>query len=154
MFPLQLLELGGIMGRINGRVRVLAKTIAPGACSETSYTENIGLLPKNAYLIGTYGRVTTAFTGVLNAQVSLGVSGDTNMYMVAQPIDAVNELIPNSSGATGGNAILGLKGYCAGMNKERISPTYKPIIATFTSDDFSTLTAGEVEFAIVFVDCN
>ncbi len=142
------------MGYLNGRVRVLAKTIAPGSDNTTSYTEVIGLLPKNAYIVGTFGRVVTAFAGVANAKVSLGVSGDTDRYMVAQPINAVNELISNSSGTTGGSAILGLKGFCVGMNKEKIDPAAKQIIATFSATDFSTLTAGEVEFAIVFVDCN
>jgi hypothetical protein len=141
------------MGYINGRVRVLAKTIAPGSDNTTSYTEVIGLLPQNAYLIGTYGRVKTAFTGVSNAKVALGVAGDTNRYMVAQPIDAINELISTSTGSVGSNPILGVKGYCAGMNKEKIASA-KPIIATFTATTFATLTAGEVEFAIVFVDCN
>ena len=141
------------MGYINGRVRVLAKTIAPGSDNTTSYTEVVALLPKNAYLLGTFGRVVTAFSGVSNAKVALGVSGDTDRYMVAQPINAVNELIANASGVTGGKALLGVKSYCVGMNKEKIASA-KPIIATFTATTFSTLTAGEVEFAIVFVDCN
>jgi hypothetical protein len=142
------------MGIFNAQIKVAAKSISPGADSESSYTEIVAFLPANAYIMATFGRVKTAFAGLTAPLVSLGIEGDTNRYMVAQPIDAVNELIGGM--ATGVSAVLGLKGFCAGMNKEKIVSSAQPIIATFTSSstDFSGLTAGEVEFLIVYVDPN
>jgi hypothetical protein len=90
-------------GIFNATVKTLAKSIAPGASSDSSYTEIIGYLPANAYVVERFGRVVTAFAGLTKPKVSLGVSDDTTRYMVAQPIDAVNEfvmgkLVKSSSG--------------------------------------------------------
>jgi hypothetical protein len=45
-------------------------------------------------------------------------------------------------------------GFCEAMKKERQPSSAQAIIATFTSSstDFSGLTAGEVEFIVVYVD--
>lgn len=144
------------MGIINAHLRVAAKSIAPGASSDSSYTESVVILPENSYLLATFGRVKTAFTGLTKPKVSLGVSGDTDRYMVAQPVDATNELIANAKGAVGSNPVLGVKSFCAGMNKEKVVSSTKSVIATFSSSstDFSGLTAGEVEFVVVYVDPN
>jgi hypothetical protein len=144
-------------GIFEAKVRVAAKSIAPGASSDSSYTENVAILPANAYVMAMFGRVKTAFAGLTKPKVSLGVSGDTDRYIVAQPADFVNELIVNHIGAfSASNSAIGVKNFCAGMNKEKINSTGQTVIATFTSSssDFSGLTAGEVEFLIVFVDPN
>jgi hypothetical protein len=140
-------------GIFEAKIRVAAKSIVPGTSGEESYTENVAIPPANAYMIGYYGRVKTPFVGVTNPQVSLGVTGDVDRYMPKQPISVANDLISTSGGAI--KPITGMKGFCAGMEKERIKSTATPIIATFTSS--STLfdpTAGEVEFVIVYVDTN
>lgn len=157
------------MGFINAKVRVLAKSIIPGSTGDATYTEIVGLIPKNAYVIQRFGRVKTAFTGVTKPKVSLGVTGDTTRYMVAQPIDTVAEfvmgkLLKSSGGIRKTATSLPDKykkdlphsmGFCEAMPKEQISSSSKPIIATFTSDSTTfTATAGEVEFVIVYVDCN
>ena len=126
------------MGYINGRVRVLAKTITPGSTGESTYTEIIGLIPKNAYVLAKFGRTTTAFTGITKPKVSLGVTGDTDRYMVAQLIDSINEFVFGPP-ATTNDAISGVMDFCTKMNKEKIQTTALPIIATFTSDS-TTLT--------------
>jgi hypothetical protein len=142
-------------GIFEAKVRVAAKSIAPGASSDSSYTENVAILPANAYIMGMFGRVKTAFAGLTKPLVSLGVSGDTDRYMKAQPIDAVNELVWGAAPADN-KALLGLKKYCVASDKERAATSGQTVIATFTSSssDFSGLTAGEVEFLIVFVDPN
>lgn len=142
------------MGIFSPNLRVAGKTIAPGTNSASSYTENVVILPANAYVISFFGRVKTAFTGLTKPKVSLGVTGDTDKYMVAQPIDAINELLAGVPPASN-KATLGVKPYCASMPKEKISTTGRTVIATFTSD--STLfspTVGEVEFVVVYVDVN
>lgn len=139
--------------------------------TEESYTENVVILPPNVYIIGVYGRVKTAFAGMTNPKVSVGVAGDTSRYMVAQPIDKVNELM---SGKMVKNSTYGIrkdatflpdkykkdlirtKNFCEGMERAKIYPSNIPIIATFTCSD-STLggaTAGEVEFIVIYVDPN
>lgn len=158
------------MGLFNATIKVGAKTIAPGASSDSSYTENVFILPANAYVIAMFGRVRTAFAGLTKPKVSLGVTGDTTRYCVAQPIDAVNEImigkIAKSSSGINRSPVevpdrwkkdwAPSPGFCERMPKEKIQATATPIIATFTSSstDFSGLTAGEVEFVIVYVDTN
>jgi hypothetical protein len=142
------------MGYINGRVKVLAKTIVPGTTGEATYTEIVGLIPKNSYVLREFGRVITAFTGLTKPLVSLGVTGDTDRYMVAQPIDAINEFIFGAP-AKSNSAITGVKDFCAKMDKNKITSSAQPIIATFTSSSTTfDPTAGEVEFVIVYVTCN
>lgn len=142
-------------GIFDAKLRVAAKTISPGTSGDATYTENVAILPANAYVVAMFGRVKTAFVGLTAPKVSLGVSGDVDRYMVAQPIGAVNELITNNSGALGGSAVFGAKGFCAAMNKELVSTTAKPVIATFTSSSATfDPTSGEVEFVIVYVDVN
>ena len=143
------------MGIFSANIRAAGKTMSPGTHGEATYTENVAILPANAYIMWCFGRVKTAFAGVTAPQVSLGVSGDTERYMVSQPISAVNELIAGSP-PTDNKATLGVKRFCAAMDKERITGDAQPIIATFStsSTDFSGLTAGEVEFVIIYVDTN
>lgn len=157
------------MGVINANIKTLAKTIIPGSCGSASYTEIVGILPANTYVIKRFGRVKTAFTGVTKPKVSLGVSGDVARYMVAQPIDKTGEfiigkLLKSSAGIDKTKKTLPDKykkdlphsmGFCEAMDKEMTPASALPILATFTSS--STLfnaTAGEVEFVIVYVDCN
>jgi hypothetical protein len=101
-----------------------------------------------------FGRVKTAFAGITKPKVSLGVTGDVDRYMVAQPIDAVNEFVmgpPPSSN----DALLGHKHFCVKLDKEKAASTATPIIATFTSDSATfDPTAGEVEFIVVYIDPN
>ena len=153
------------------KIKVEGITIKPRVAStDTSYTVNITILPPNAYVIGLYGRVKTAFAGLSNPKVCVGVAGDTSRYMVAQPINVVNELmtgklVKSSGGIRKDSVVLPdkykkdlphTKGFCEGMEREKISSDLKTIIATFTSDSttFAGLTAGEVEFIIVYVDPN
>lgn len=140
------------------------------ATTETSYTTNITILPPHAYVVDIYGRVTTAFVGLTNPKVSVGVAGDTSRYMVAQPINVVNELMTGklvkSAGGIRKDAkslpdkykrdLPHTKGFCEGMERAKIASDYLPIIATFTSDSttFAGVTAGEVEFVVVYVDVN
>lgn len=159
------------MGLFEAKLRVAGKTISPGAdSSATSYTENVFILPANAYVVAMFGRVKTAFTGLTKPKVSLGVSGDTSRYMVAQPIDIINsfvmgKLVKSSSGIRKTSTFLPDKykrdlphsmGFCEAMKTERAATSAQPIIATFTSSssNFGSLTAGEVEFVIVYVDPN
>ncbi len=143
------------MGIFNASIRVAAKTIAPGASSDADYTENVVILPANAYVLAFFGRVKTAFVGLTKPLVCLGVTGDTDRYMRAQPVDAVNEFIIGAS-PKASDPILGVPKWCVKMDKEMAASAAKPIIATFTSSstDFSGKTAGEVEFVVVYVDCN
>ena len=156
-------------GIFEAKIRVAAKSIAPGTTGESSYTENVAILPANAYVLAYFGRVKTAFTGLTNPKVSLGVSGDTSRYMVAQPIDAINELmagklVKSDSGIRKDSILYPdkykrdlphTKGFCEGMEKEKIVSSAKPVIATFTSSSTTfDPTAGEVEFVIVYVDTN
>jgi len=142
-------------GIFDAHIRVAAKSIAPGASADSSYTENVVILPANAYVLAYFGRVKTAFAGLTKPLVSLGVSGDTDRYMRAQPVDAVNEFVfwatPKAH-----DPILGVSKWCVKMDKEKIAISAQPVIATFTSSstDFSGKTAGEVEFVVVYVDCN
>jgi hypothetical protein len=141
-------------GIFEAKLRVAAKTVAPGTTGESSYTENVCILPANAYILSIFGRVKTAFAGLTSPEVALGVSGDTDLYMSPQSLDVVNELV--SVMATGaGKAVTGVRGYCAGLNKPRIHSTATPIIATFSSSsDTFDPSAGEVEFVVVYVDPN
>jgi hypothetical protein len=143
------------MGLFKPKIVTYGKTIAPGASTDSSYTENVVILPANAYVLAKFGRVKTAFTGLTKPKVCLGVSGDTDKYMIAQPVDAINEFIMGPPARTN-DAILGLKDFCVKMDKEKIAISNRTIIATFTSSstDFSGLTAGEVEFIVVYVDPN
>jgi len=156
-------------GIFDAKIRVAAKSIAPGTCGESSYTENVAILPANAYVIKMFGRVKTAFAGVTKPTVSLGVTGDTSRYMVAQPIGTANELIvgkllKSSSGINKSSTLLPDKykkdlphsmGFCEAMEKEKVSSTALPVIATFTSSSATfDPSAGEVEFVIVYVDTN
>jgi hypothetical protein len=142
------------MGIINAQIRIAGKTIAPGTSGEATYTENVCILPANAYILAKFGRIKTAFAGITKPKVALGVTGDTDRYMVAQPIDAVNEFVmgpPPSSN----DSLLGHKHFCVKLNKEKAASTATPIIATFTSDSATfDPTAGEVEFIIVYIDPN
>ena len=140
-------------GIFEAKIRVAAKSIVPGTSGESSYTENVCILPANSYILAVFGRVKTAFTGLTKPEVALGVTGDTDLFMSPQSLDKTNELL--SGMATGVNAVTGLKGYCAAMNKAMVYSSAKPIIATFTSgSDTFDPTAGEVEFVVVYVDCN
>ena len=156
-------------GIFNVSLKVAAKSIAPGTTGASSYTENVAILPANAYKLAFFGRVKTAFTGLTNPKVSLGVAGDTSRYMVAQPIDKINELLAGklvkSDSGIRKNSILypdkykrdlpHTKGFCEGMQKEMIASSAQPIIATFTSSSTTfDPTAGEVEFVVVYVDPN
>jgi hypothetical protein len=157
------------MGIFNAQIKVAAKSIIPGTTGDSSYTEIVTILPANAYIMHTFGRVKTPFTGLVNPMVSLGVTGDTARYMVAQPLTVVNEfisgkLLKSSSGIRKTATYLPDKykkdlphsmGFCEAMPKEKISPSAKSIIATFTSSSTAfTATAGEVEFIVVYVDPN
>jgi hypothetical protein len=155
------------MGLFNAQIRIAAKSVIPGSTGGSSYTENIFILPTNAYILAKFGRVRTAFTGLINPKVSLGVSGDTARYMVAQPLDVANEfimgkLLKSSGGIRKTATSLPDKykkdlphsmGFCEVMPAEKASSSNRTIIATFTSDSTTfTATAGEVEFIILYVD--
>lgn len=139
------------MGVTNPKVRVDGCTVTVRASTATSETVTVLTLPANAYLVGAYGRVVTAFAGATGPYVSLGVTGDTARYMPKQNIDTVKELL---SGTTTTPKVQGNRDFCARMSSEQIKGSERNIIATFGlgSGTFAALTAGEVEFVIMYID--
>jgi hypothetical protein len=120
--------------------------------SGSSHTAPVFHLPANAYPVGFYGRVVTAFAGLTHPTVELGILGDTELYIQKHPINKVSELIPGHD--TSGGGAQAKAGYCARLEHEMISTSAKDIIATFRvgSGSLTTLTAGEVEFVMVYID--
>jgi len=157
------------MGVFYPSLKIVGKTMhLRSGTTDESYTEIITILPANAYIVGIYGRVKTAFVGLTNPKVSVGVSGDTSRYMVAQPINKVGELmygkLVKSTGGINKSSVSlpdkykrdlpHTKNFCEGMPHAMISPSNVTIIATFTSDstNFSNVSAGEVEVIVLYIN--
>jgi hypothetical protein len=139
------------MGQFTPKLRADGYTVSVPASTATSSTVSVLTWPENAYVIGIYGRVKTAFAGVTGPYVSLGVTGDTERYMPNQSINVVGELM---SGTKIAAKATGVRNFCARMDKETGKGSARDIIATFGlgSGTFAALTAGELEFVIVYVD--
>jgi len=118
--------------------------------SSTTCTAN--LFPKfyDSYPMFIMARVKTAFAGVTHPTVKIGNGTVTDCYMKDQPIDQIMDLIPGASP----NA----QGYCEAMFMESRTKSFATssqgkIVATFTSasGNFSSLTAGEIEFVFGYI---
>jgi hypothetical protein len=112
--------------------------------ASTSQTVALFEIPVNAYVLHILGRIKTAFAGVTAPKVKVGTSTGTSDYMPNQRIDSAVSLISGP------------------MNKDRCPVQFanyantavkQQIIATFSSSSgsFSSLSAGEVEFAVVYL---
>ena len=100
------------------------------------------------YMIASGARVKTAFAGVTYPTVKLGEGTLTESILKQQPIGKVGDLKPGGATVT--------PGFCEALNTgggQKTEAT-RAIFATFESEsgNLSSLSAGEIEFFIVYVD--
>jgi len=113
----------------------------------TTHTAYVFEMVPVTYILNVFARVKTAFAGVTAPTVSLGISGDTDLLIQSQPINRVGDLKPGFSRDG--------EGFCAALpGYPQKAEARRTIIATFSSSsgNFSSLTAGEIEFKIVYVE--
>lgn len=112
--------------------------------ADTSQTVALFEIPFDAYVLNVMGRVKTAFAGVTSPKVSVGYSSDTDLFCASTPINTVGDLHRGSFYETN---------RCARPYDFVKTEAGRQVIATFSSsaDNFSSLSAGEVEFVVVYL---
>lgn len=111
-------------------------------------TKYIFIIPPNVYPLHYLGRVKTAFAGAAKPTIELGDETQTTIHIPKQHIDAVGELI---SGAVDPSR----DGFCAKLSHPRQKTSLNQIVATIRVASgalLSTLSAGEVEFILVYAE--
>jgi hypothetical protein len=90
------------------------------------------------------GRVKTAFAGVTAPKVEVGYSSDTDIFCASTPISITGDLIRGSFYEVN---------RCARSYDFVKTEAGRQIIGTFSSSsgNFSSLSAGEVEFVVVYI---
>ena len=115
--------------------------------ADTTQTVPLFRIPPEAYIIFCGARVTTAFAGVTLPEVSVGESTDVDSYIKKQPINVTGDL---KAGAVAKSI-----GYCESLGVGGMVKTEatRSVQATFTSSsgNLSSLSAGEIEFVIVYI---
>ncbi len=113
--------------------------------ADTTQTIPLFEIPSTAYLLWYGGRVKTPFSGVTLPQVKVGYSSDDDQLVPLQRIDIAADLIA-------GPVNTEHRGFCPRQVDPVKTEAWRTISAVFSSQsgNFSSLSAGEVEFVVVY----
>ncbi len=130
-------------------IKIDQVSITKGELNAADTTQDIPLIgiTPHTYILGFFARVRTAFTGVTAPSVTVGLGSGGTELVKSQLISQAGDII------TGGS--LDNKSFCPRLPPIPITgvETGKKIVATFTSSsgNFTSLSAGEIEFVTVYV---
>lgn len=97
------------------------------------------------YIIDIHVRVKTAFAGVTRPEVKVGYPDDLDRFFKLQPINRTGDLISGPHYES--------DNICKKQSPDHTkTETQKQVIATFSSNsgNFSSLTAGSIEFVVIY----
>ena len=129
-------------------IKVQSVSITSEVLNAADTTQIVRLfgIPAHSYILHFLGRKRTGFAGVTAPSVIVGYTGGTADIMKSQDLSLAGDLMsgPNQDD----------KSFCPRLSPMPIkTEASRQIFATFTSSsgNFSALSAGEVEFVVVYV---